>query len=339
MFSYFKDKIQDAFSSAEEEIIEEEVVEDIPEEPEALSDQPISEPEVEQNKGIFSSVTDTLTKTTLTAEKFEDIFWELELTLLENNVAQAVVDDVKQRMSDRLIDTKVSRGTLRNTMQTAFRDTMEESVVGHEIISMTEEAEDSEHYSVLVIGINGSGKTTTAAKLASLFKKEGLQPVLCAADTFRAAAIDQLQHHADSLNIPCIKHEYGSDPAAVAYDTKQYIQKNGGVGIIDTAGRLHSNKNLMNQLEKIYRVVEPDRVVYVAESLAGNDAVKQAETFSKHIPVDGIIMTKADADDKGGTILSASYITNKPVIYLGTGQEYDDLEPFDVEAILSEVFE
>jgi len=350
MFSYFKDKLKKAVSSAEEEIEDEVEEKQVKKDHKEVQDKPsktvkeeTTEKEDEEgedeNEGFFSKVKETLITKELTEEKFETVFWDIELILLENNVAQDVVDSLKQKMRERLIGTRIYRGKLEETLRETLEETLQESLQQTQRIDIIEEAKKSDKpYKIVVIGINGSGKTTTIAKLANMYKKEGMNPILGAADTFRAAAIDQLDQHAQNLNVPCIKQGYGSDPAAVAYDAVQHAKKNRGVALIDTAGRLHSNTNLMNQLKKIVDVTSPHRVIYVAESVAGNDVIKQATTFSEHVNVDGIIMTKADTDEKGGTILSASYITQKPVLYIGTGQQYDDLESFDLDSILSNLF-
>ena len=183
--------------------------------------------------------------------------------------------------------------------------------------------------------INGSGKTTTIAKIAKLLQENRLKVVIAASDTFRAAAIHQLQEHADRLGVKLIKHDYGSDPAAVAFDAIKYAEAHGiDVVLIDTAGRLHSNVNLMAEMEKVARVAKPDLKIFVGESITGNDCVEQARSFNNAIGIDGIILAKADVDEKGGAAISVSYVTKKPILYLGTGQEYDDLEPFSAEAVV-----
>ena len=162
--------------------------------------------------------------------------------------------------------------------------------------------------------------------------------VLAAADTFRAAAIDQLQLHADKLKVKLIKHDYGSDPAAVAFDAVKHAQSTDkDVVLIDTAGRIHSNINLMEELSKIIRVAKPDLKIFVGESITGNDCTEQAKKFDDAVGIDGIILSKADVDDKGGAAISVSYVTKKPILYLGIGQEYDDLEFFKKESILQSI--
>ena len=192
---------------------------------------------------------------------------------------------------------------------------------------------------ILFLGINGSGKTTTVAKLANFLKKKGFSCVMAAGDTFRAAAIQQLEEHSKNLGIKIIKQDYGSDSAAVAYDAIQYAKAhNVDVVLIDTAGRLHSNKNLMEELKKIVRVTKPDMKIFVGESVTGNDCVEQAKAFNEQIGIDSIILTKADVDDKGGAALSITYVTKKPIIFIGTGQTYDDFKPFNSEEIVKSLF-
>ncbi|MCH8987033.1 signal recognition particle-docking protein FtsY [Patescibacteria group bacterium] len=183
---------------------------------------------------------------------------------------------------------------------------------------------------ILVTGPTGSGKTTTIAKIADLLNKNKISSVLAASDTFRAASIEQLQIHADKLGIKLIKHDYGSDPAAVAFDAIKHAKaKNIDVVLIDTAGRLHSNENLMQEMKKIIRVSKPNLKIFVGEAITGNDCVEQAKTFDEAVGIDGIILAKADVDEKGGTAISISYVTKKPIMYLGTGQEYSDLKEFE----------
>ena len=188
---------------------------------------------------------------------------------------------------------------------------------------------------IAFFGINGSGKTTTIAKIADLLKKNKISCVLAASDTFRAASIEQLQIHADKLGIKLIKHDYGSDPAAVAFDAVKHAKaKKIDVVLIDTAGRLHNQANLMEELKKIVKVAKPNLKLFVGESIAGNDCIEQAQKFNEIIGIDGIILTKADVDEKGGAAISVSYITKKPIIYLGVGQEHSDLKEFEPNTII-----
>jgi fused signal recognition particle receptor len=192
---------------------------------------------------------------------------------------------------------------------------------------------------MLFLGINGSGKTTTIARLAYMLKQKNISVVLGAGDTFRAASIEQLEKHASNLGVPIIKQNYGSDPAAVAFDTIAYAKSHKiDVVLIDTAGRMHTKTDLIREMEKIVRVSKPDLKIFVAESITGNDAIEQAKVFNESVNIDGIILTKADVDERGGTCISVSYITGKPILFIGVGQEYKDLEKFDKEKIIKNLF-
>jgi fused signal recognition particle receptor len=171
-----------------------------------------------------------------------------------------------------------------------------------------------------------------------MFKDNGFIPVAAASDTFRAGAIEQLSKHMDNIGVEMIRHDYKADAASVAYDTIEHARaKHRNVVLIDTAGRQVTDKNLMNELAKIVRVNEPDVVLFIGDSLAGNDVLIQAEEFSKHVRVDATILTKVDADEKGGAALSVAYITKKPIIYVGVGQTYEDLIPFDPEWFVNKI--
>ena len=198
------------------------------------------------------------------------------------------------------------------------------------MIKKKTEDQAKDPFVILFCGINGTGKTTTIAKIATFLKENDLSCVLAAGDTFRAASIEQLETHAKKLKVPIVKSNYGSDPASVAHDAISYAKKNKIQAVlIDTAGRLHSNTNLMDEMKKIVRVAKPDLKIFVGESLTGNDIIEQVKSFNWSIGIDGIILTKADIDERGGTALSVGFVTKKPILYLGTGQEYDKIEVFD----------
>ncbi|MCK4400465.1 signal recognition particle-docking protein FtsY, partial [Candidatus Bathyarchaeota archaeon] len=185
---------------------------------------------------------------------------------------------------------------------------------------------------VMFVGINGTGKTTTIAKMSRLLMDEGFTVVLASADTYRAGAIEQLEEHGRRLGVRVIRHRYGSDAAAVGFDAVEHAKAQGvDVVLIDTAGRMQTNRNLMDELQKMKRVVQPDLTIMILDSLIGNDATEQAMTFNEQVGFDAAVLTKVDADARGGSSLSVSYLTGKPVIYVGVGQEYKDLQPFDVE--------
>jgi len=297
--------------------------------------------EVEEKKGFFERVGEVFTTKTLSEGKFEDIFSELEMAMLENNVALSVIEKIKKDMREKLVNQKLRRGQIEDTIENSLKESIEGLMKEKEdfLKKIRDVLKEKRPCVVCFFGINGSGKTTTIAKLANLLKKNNFTCVLAAADTFRAAAIDQLQKHGDKLGIKVIKQEYGSDAAAVAFDAIEHAKAHRiDVVLIDTAGRSHSNANLMDELAKIMRVTKPDIKVFVGDSLTGNDMVEQAEIYTAKTGIDGIVLAKADVDEKGGAIISVSYVTRKPIYYLGVGQAYEDLEKFDEKKIMKNLF-
>ncbi|MFH1439523.1 MAG: signal recognition particle-docking protein FtsY [Candidatus Woesearchaeota archaeon] len=293
----------------------------------------------EEKRGFFSRITDIVTKTTLSEKKFEELFWELEIALLENNAAVEVIEKIKEDLKSKLVGTPIRRGKLEEgiieTLGISIKGLFEVEPIN--IIELTEKKkkETNEPLVIAFIGVNGSGKTTTIAKIARLFQNHKLKPVVAAADTFRAAAIQQMESHTTKLGVKLIKHDYGSDPAAVAFDAVKFAKQKGfDAVLIDTAGRLHSNVNLMDEMKKIIRVSKPDLKIFIGEAITGNDCVEQAKKFNEAVGIDGVILCKADVDDKGGAAISVSYVTGKPILYLGMGQGYDDLKEFDKKIVL-----
>ena len=293
-------------------------------------------PEVVEEKGFFSKLKEKITTTKISYEKFEGLFSELELALMENNVAFEVIEKIKYDLGKNLVEKQIKRNKVEETVGNSLKNSIEE-LFKVEKIDLLEKikAKDEKPFVIAFFGINGSGKTTTIAKIADLLKNNSLSCVLDASDTFRAASIEQLQIHADKLGIKLIKHDYGSDPAAISFDAIKHAQaKNIDVVLIDTAGRLHNQANLMQELKKIVNVTKPDLKLFVGESIAGNDCTEQAQKFNEVIGIDAIILTKADVDEKGGAAVSVSYVTKKPIMYLGVGQEYSDLKEFDSNLIV-----
>jgi len=208
-----------------------------------------------------------------------------------------------------------------------------------DLVKLAEEKKrQGEPLVILFLGPNGHGKTTTIAKIAKMFLDRGFSVVLAAADTYRAGAIEQLEIHARKLGVRVVKHGYGADPAAVAYDAVQHARSKGiNVVLIDTAGRMQTDRDLMEEMKKIARVVQPDLKIFVGDALTGNDALDQALKFHEAVGIDGSVLTKADADTKGGAALSIVYATGKPLLFLGTGQDYGDLREFDPEWLLERI--
>lgn len=288
----------------------------------------------EEPKGFFKKITHRIITKKISGKQFDELFWDLEVILLENNVAVEVIEKLKEDLKKKLVDVAIKRTALQETVIHSLENSIRGlfSVKGFDLV---EKSKSKKPYVICFIGVNGSGKTTTIAKIAHMFQEQGVSCVLAAADTFRAAAIDQLQEHADKLGIKLIKHDYGSDAAAVAFDAVKHAEAKGkDVVLIDTAGRLHSNVNLMDELKKIIRVAKPDLKIFIGESITGNDCVEQAKKFNEAVGIDGIILSKADIDEKGGAAISVSYVTQKPILYLGTGQGYNDLEVFNADELL-----
>jgi fused signal recognition particle receptor len=295
----------------------------------------------EPKKGFFSQLTQTLTKTTISREEFEELFFSLEISLLESNVAVQVIDKLKDDLSQVLVQKPIARGKVSQTVNQILAHTLSQ-VLDDASIPISRDLFVSQQgvFIIAVVGVNGAGKTTTIAKLAKKLQSMNLSVVCGACDTFRAAAIEQLQTHATNVGVHVISQQYGADPTAVAFDTVQYAQSHKiDVVLLDTAGRLHSNDNLMAQLTKLKRVIKPNMTLFVGEALTGNDCVTQAQEYDQRVGIDAIILTKADVDQKGGTALSISYVTKKPILFLGFGQGYDDLRPFDAQQLKEQLLD
>ncbi len=292
--------------------------------------------EKEEKKGFFDAIKEKIVTTKINEEQFEKLFWDLELALMENNVAIEVIEKIKNDLKEQLVEKPIKRTKVEETIQDTLKSSIED-LFNIKNIDLIEEIKNKREkpYVIAFFGINGSGKTTSIAKLANMLKDKKISCVLAASDTFRAASIEQLQQHADKIGIKIIKHDYGADPAAVAFDAIKHAKaKDIDVVLIDTAGRMHSNVNLIDEMKKIIRVAKPDLKIFVGESITGNDCIEQAKTFDEAVGIDGIILAKADIDEKGGAAVSVSYVTKKPILYLGTGQKYSDLQEFDSKFIV-----
>lgn len=293
-----------------------------------------------KGKGGFLSF---IREKTISEDDVEDILFELELGLLESDVAMDVSSVVVDSVKNDLVGQKIKRSSdIEEYTYEALKKAVY-NIINIEGKSMTELLEEKvaqgEPLVVMLVGINGTGKTTTIGKLANFYIKKGYTPVIAASDTFRAGAIEQVAYHADKLGVKLIKHEKGSDPAAVAFDAVQHAKAKGKeLVLIDTAGRMQTNTNLMDEMKKIRRVSKPDLVVFVGDALTGNDATEQARKFNEAIDIDGVILTKADADSKGGAALSVGYIIQKPILFLGMGQSYDDIKEYDPDWMLEQIF-
>ncbi len=321
-----KEKEED-IKKIEKTIEEPQETKEIPKEEPVKEEAPIQE--VKEKKGFFKTIKEKITTKKISKAQFEKIFWDLELALLENNVAVEVIEKIKDDLNQEIVDKPLPRGKIEDTI-TKTLNTSIEQLLKVDSFNLLEKVKSKKPYVICFVGINGSGKTTTIAKVAKLLKDNGLSIVLVAGDTWRQAAIEQIGEWAKKLDLPLVKHTYGSDPAAVAFDGVKMAKARGiDVVLIDTAGRMHSNVNLTEEMKKIIRVAKPDLKIFVGESITGNDCVEQSKKFDEAIEIDGIILSKADVDEKGGAAISISYVTQKPIIYIGTGQELKDLKEFD----------
>jgi fused signal recognition particle receptor len=285
-----------------------------------------------------------VTKVTTVEFKHENlcpVLEEFKMTLAENDVAFPVADKVCDELVKRLTGTQVKRlEDRKKIIEDNLRQVLLEVMLTSKKIDVFAAAEQKrqakEPLILMFVGINGTGKTTTIAKVAQSFKDKKYSVVLAGSDTYRAGSIEQLEEHAKRLNLKVIKHQYGADPAAVAYDAISHAKAHGiNVVLIDTAGRMQTNQNLMNELSKVKRVVKPDFTILTVDSLAGNDAVQQAEEFNKCVGIDATILTKVDADVKGGASLSVTYVTQKPILFIGVGQSYKDIEVFSPDKFVN----
>ncbi|MBT0159440.1 signal recognition particle-docking protein FtsY [Candidatus Bathyarchaeota archaeon A05DMB-2] len=291
----------------------------------------------EKLKSGFKGLVNKVTTTELKAANLHPILENFKMNLVENDVAFPVADRICEEMEKRLTGVQVKRlEDRKKVVEENLRQVLLEVMLTNKRVDLLEIASakrsKKEPLVLLFVGINGTGKTTTIAKVAEFFRSKNFSVVLAASDTYRAGSIEQLDEHAKRLGLRIIKGVYGGDPAAVAYDTISHAKAHGtNVVLIDTAGRMQTNQNLMNELQKIKRVVFPDLTILTVDSLIGNDAVTQAEEFNRCVGIDGTILTKVDADVKGGSALSVTYVTQKPILFIGVGQKYKDLELFNPE--------
>jgi fused signal recognition particle receptor len=291
-----------------------------------------------ENSGILSFVRHK----TISEKDINDILFELEMALLEGDVAMDVAELIIKSVKEDLIGRKIKR---RNDVSDFTKEALKKAIEnildieGKDITMLLEEAKETGvPLKIMFVGINGTGKTTSIAKISTYFIQKGYTPVIAASDTFRAGAIEQLTHHADKLGVKIIKHKKGADPAAVAFDAVEHARAKGKeLVLIDTAGRMQTNINLMDEMKKIKRVIKPDLIIYVGDALTGNDSVEQAQKFNDAVGIDGIILTKADADAKGGAALSIGYVIQKPILFLGTGQGYSDIMEFKPEWMVEQI--
>ena len=289
-------------------------------------------------KEAFEKVSKKITEKTLEKKDLYPVLEELERDLIDADVAVDVAEKIKIQLVETLSGKHIKRGNEKKLIINAFKETIL-NIVSVPELNLKDMASKKRPVVLLFLGFNGAGKTTSIAKVANWIKKNGMTSVLAAADTFRAASIEQLEEHADNLGVRVIKHSYGSDPAAVVYDAIEHAKAKGVDFVLaDSAGRIHTNENLMKELKKIAKVSKPDLKILVIDSLTGNDALLQAKAFGE-IGIDAVIFTKVDVNEKGGSILSVTNELNKPILFLSMGQGYDEFENFDAEKFVRNLFE
>jgi fused signal recognition particle receptor len=276
------------------------------------------------------------------SKTLDSIFEELETDLLMADMGHDAVMDVMTTLRASIIGARINRkADLSEVIDQALRNallTLLEAGYWNFDKTVKSFTEQGKPVSIMMVGVNGTGKTTTSAKIAHRLKQNGHSVVLAAADTFRAGAIDQLANHAERLGVRCIRSQRGGDAAAVARDAFESAKARGeDVVIIDTAGRMQNKTNLMEELRKVHRVTRPHLVLFVADALAGNDAVVQAKEFQRMLSFDGAVLCKLDTDAKGGAALSISHATGRPIVLAGVGQGYDDLRDFDPDWLLNSI--
>ena len=313
---------------------------------EAIEDVPYTTAELKSNikkPSIFKKVKTLVLEREVYLDESDisDSLWELELALLESDVALTVVEEILESVKTELVGSKKRiTGNTAGLVEGALRNALLKAV-SISTFDFDDFIKNSDKpLTIMFIGVNGTGKTTTIAKMAQMLKVQGYSVVIAAGDTFRAGAIAQIEVHAERLGIKLIKHQEGSDPAAVIYDAVKHAEaSHKDVVLADTAGRFHTSKNLMEQLRKVYRINNPDLVIFVDEAVAGNDAVERAMQFNEIVPINGSILTKTDMDSKGGAAISIAHSTGKPILFLGFGQEYTDLKKFDGKWFVDQMFE
>ena len=294
----------------------------------------------ERLRGHFSNLYDKITKSELRGKDLDKVLDEFHMTLLESDIALPAADYIRDQLKLRIEQLQFARfsdprGQVRGILQEILLSVLEKPGQVDFFRLVEEKKKKGEQLIVVFVGVNGTGKTTSIAKLAHILQKKRYSVILAAGDTYRAGSIQQLEEHARRIGVKKIKHDYGADAAAVAFDAVNYARAHGvNVVLIDTAGRMQTNKNLLEEMRKIVRVTKPDLTVLVVDALTGNDALEQGKVFGEAVKIDGIILAKLDADVKGGSSISLSYILGRPVLLVGTGQGYDDLETFQAKEIV-----
>ncbi len=292
------------------------------------------EREEKKKESLITRIKKAITEKTIKEEDLKGPLWDLQISLIESDVAVEVAEKIVSDLKNNLVGKSIGRGKLEDEISKSFENSLTD-LLTFESPDIFKVARSKKPYVILFLGFNGAGKTTTIGRMGHLFQRNELSPLFAAGDTWRAAAIEQLEEHGRKLKVPVIKQKYGADPAAVIFDAIKYSEANGyDVVLCDTAGRSHTNVNLMEEIKKVCRVNKPDMKILILDALTGNDIISQVTLFNDTVGIDGMIVTKADVYDKGGAIISATHTVRKPILFLGVGQNYEDLIPFDPPSII-----
>ncbi len=317
MFKSLRDRFRRASKKAEEEL-----------DPELKLDYETFRPEERDSGAVIRE------------KHLENVLWEMELALMESDVAVEALEEMKVIIKKRLVGLRVeNRAAITPTIEKALKASLVELLSKTTFDPQTLLDKRDQPLVIAFVGVNGTGKTTTIARITDWLQQNGKSVVMAASDTFRAGAIEQLEIHAKRLGCKFIKHQAGGDPAAVAFDAVEHAKaKHRDIVMIDTAGRMQTNSNLMDEMKKIKRVAKPDLIMFVGDSLAGNDAIDQAKKFHEAVGIDAVVLTKLDVDAKGGAALSISSAIGQPIAFVGIGQDYGDIMPFDATWIVERIF-
>ncbi len=327
-----KPEIKEKPSEKKPEILEKIKRKIKPEAPKKVEEKP-------KKRSILEKIKKKLTEKKITEDDLKDILYDLEVGLISSDVAVEVAEKICNDLKNNLVGKFIKRKEIEKVVKESFRKSILE-ILDVEGFDLIEKIKTKKPFLIVFLGYNGSGKTTTIARVGHLLQKNNFKCAFAAGDSWRAAAIEQLEEHGKNLGIEVIKHKYGADPAAVIFDAVKHAQsKDIDVVLADTAGRSHANVNLMEELKKIVRVNKPDLKILVLDALTGNDVYDQCKTFNDAVGVDALILTKTDVYEKGGAALSASWTIKKPILYLGVGQNYEDLEKFDPNKIVEKLLE
>ncbi len=313
--------------------------------PEARKVEEKEESPIQVNTSIATKIKGAvLGSVRLSEPEIDEFLEDLEKSLLQSDVSYETTKEFTRILRGKLVDTKFRAREINSEMTENVRGALLEllgtSKPGVDMVDFinTKIKNNEAPVKILFLGPNGTGKTTTMGKIASTLKKQGITSVFSASDTFRAAAIEQTEHHAKAIGVPVIKSTYGADPASVAFDAIAYAKAHQvPVVLIDTAGRQETNKNLVNEMLKMVRVAKPDMTIFIGESTAGNALSNQIQEFSKYMKIDGIILTKLDCDAKGGNAVSIAQATGIPILFFGVGEGYDALVKYTPEFVVNSI--